>query len=636
MIDVVYDLESYPNIFTFKCRFKGSKNQFTFEVSDRKNQMYELVRFLYYLRDIKARMIGYNNKGYDYPLLHFILTNYQHGLDHSHMYNENMRLINTDWNNRFDNIIAPFNTMIIQIDLMKIHHFDNVAKLTTLKKIEFVMRSHNIEDLPFPVGTILDDQQKDVLIKYNAHDVNETYKFHDITLNMIKFREELSEKYGRDFLNDDDTKIGKNYFIMRLEEALPGACYHMVNGKKEKRQTWRDFINIGEVIFPYIQFEHPEFIRIHNWLNAQTITETKGVFKGLTCFVNNFEFVFGLGGLHACIKPEIVRADDDYAIIDLDVASYYPNIVIANRLFPEHLSETFCDIYLDVYNQRKSYPKGSPENDMLKLALNGIFGNSNSTYTPFYDPKCAMAITVNGQLLLCMLAEQLMKTPSLRMLQGNTDGVSFKVLREYIPHVEAIAKWWEDLTNLELESVEYKAMYIRDVNNYIGEYTDGKLKRKGAYAHNRDDIRELPYHKDHGNLVSRKAAEAYLVRGEDIREFITSHKDVFDFMMCTKVPRTGHLVIEGEVVGEPARYLQNTTRYYVSSTGGTLIKLLKPNKTALAKNPDAGFSRNNLCKGWVCKPCNNMDDAHDFFDKVNYEYYITEAEKLTKVMKNDN
>ena len=43
------------------------------------------------------------------------------------------------------------------------HHFDNKARATSLKVLEFNMRSDSIEDLPFKVGATLTRDQVDVL-----------------------------------------------------------------------------------------------------------------------------------------------------------------------------------------------------------------------------------------------------------------------------------------------------------------------------------------------------------------------------------------------------------------------------------------------------------------------------------------
>ena len=165
-------------------------------------------------------------------------------------------------------------------------------------------------------------------------------------------------------------------------------------------------------------------------------------------------------------------------IEDWDVASYYPNLAIANNFYPAHLGSKFCSIYKEVYEQRKKYPKKSAENEMLKLALNGVYGDSNNQYSPFYDPQYTMSITINGQLLLCMLCDVLSQCKDIRIIQINTDGITLyypKYLKEY---VHQVMTWWQSMTNLTLENAEYNRVYIRDVNHYLAEYTDGTLKRK--------------------------------------------------------------------------------------------------------------------------------------------------------------
>ena len=63
----------------------------------------------------------------------------------------------------FANTVKQKIDIFPQIDLFKIHHFDNKAKSTSLKMLEFNMKSHNIEDLPFPVGHALTEAEMDVL-----------------------------------------------------------------------------------------------------------------------------------------------------------------------------------------------------------------------------------------------------------------------------------------------------------------------------------------------------------------------------------------------------------------------------------------------------------------------------------------
>lgn len=608
----VHDIENYPNVFLFGAIHALTETPYIFEISHRRDDRQAFYLFTEYLREHRAEEVGYNNLGYDYPVQHSILNNIMY-ITNADIYKKGDSIINAGDENRFAHMVWEKDWIVPQLDLYKIHHFDNQAKRTSLKTLEFNMRMENIEDLPFIPGTYLTDSQIDTLRQYLIHDLKATLMFYKHSKKLIDFRRELSAKYGRNFMNHNDTKIGKDYFIMELEKSGI-QCFEP--GSRKPRQTHRPSIALNSVIFPYVRFEQPEFNRVLNWLRQQVITETKGVFTDLSADINGFSFDFGTGGIHGSIESQTIRSTENYVIIDLDVASFYPNLAISNELYPAHLGKQFCTIYKNVYDMRSSYPKGTPENAMLKLALNGVYGDSNNVYSPFYDPAYTMAITINGQLLLCMLAEELLKIPGLSMIQANTDGLTVYVPRVFTGQVEQVRHAWEKLTRLQLEEAIYDVMFIRDVNNYIAVYEGGKkVKRKGAYCHSVD----LGWHQNHSMQVVAKAAEAALVHNKDIRDFITSHEDIHDFMLVTKVPRNSKLLWGDKQV-------QNITRYYVSTDGAPLTKVMPPLAKSLKLNPDAPERRMSVCKGWLTTECNDMKRFNR--TTLNYDFYIKEAEKL--------
>ena len=469
MRDFIYDIETYPNVFTLAVEHAEAPFTWMFEISDWRDDSREIIDFLFWLKQQNARMVGFNNLGFDYPVLHTLIQMGK-GTAKS-LYDKSQAIFGCQEGNRWQHYVNPSDRFVEQIDLFKIHHFDNKARTTSLKLLEFNMRSDNIEDLPFPPGTVLNREQMAVLKQYNHHDVSETKRFYKHSLDMIRFREELTHKYKRDFMNHNDTKIGKDYFVMKLEEAGV-QCYQYGPGGRQPRQTPRPEIALKDAILPWITFDEPKFQRVADWLRNQVIVETKGVFSDLSVVVNGFEFVFGLGGIHGSIESEVVESDDEFVVIDLDVTSYYPSMAIGNRLYPEHLTETFCDVYAHLKEQRVKYPKKSAENAMLKLALNGVYGDSNNVYSVFYDPLFTMSITLNGQLLLCKLAEKLMRIPDLRLIQINTDGLTIRVPRQHKEVVDSIRGEWESLTKLQLEEAIYSRMFIRDCNNYVAVYDE--------------------------------------------------------------------------------------------------------------------------------------------------------------------
>ena len=604
--DWVYDTEEFPNVFTIAFEHVDAPIKLLFEISDWRNDSQEIISFLHYLKNSNSRMIGFNNIGWDYPILHTLIR--MGKSDATTLYNKAQAIINSqDDDSRWTHRINPSDRFIEQVDLYLINHFDNKARATSLKSLEFNMRMDSIEDLPFKVGTVLNREQVELLKQYNTHDVHATKLFFHKTREMIQFREELTQKYpGQDWVNFNDTAIGKRYFVMKLEEAGV-SCYDYGDKGRTPRQTKRPVIHLKDAILPWINFEQLEFNRVMGWLKQQSITETKGVFTDLTATINGFTFVFGLGGIHGSVESEIIESDSEHVIVDLDVTSYYPNLAITNGFHPAHLGKEFVSIYKYLFEQRKSYPKKSAESAMLKLALNGVYGDSNNQFSVFYDPLFTMSITLNGQLLLCLLAEGLMTIPGLRLIQVNTDGLTVRVPRSHKVLVDLARAAWQERTGLNLEEAIYKAMMIRDVNNYIGVFEDGSTKRKGAYEW------KAQWHQNAGGLVIPKVAEKVLVEGAPIRQTVQQWPDIMDFMLRTKVPRSSYLQWGEEQV-------QNITRYVIAKNGKPLKKWMPPLK---GKNE---WRCIGVESGWSVQVCNNIRDADGV--EIDFDYYIREVEKL--------
>lgn len=633
--DVAFDIETYKNTFCAVFVHILTGRRWIFEISDRVNQSTELYAFLYHAKRCNMRFVGFNNVGFDYPVLHEFLHIYSmQGIVYaSQLHAKATQIIHGQ--DRFGSMIWPRDRLVPQLDLYLIHHFDNKAKTTSLKALEINMRSHSVKDLPFDPNVPLALSDIPELIRYNAHDVAETIKFYMFSLSAIETRMSLIERLGDDVINYNDTKIGKEFFIAELEKVLPGICFDRSTRKKVPRQTPRpNGIALRDVIFPYVQFRNPEFQRVLEYLKTVTITNTKSAeeLADLHAIIKGFRFDFGTGGIHGSIEKRIVRSDDFYIIVDADVASFYPNLAIKNRVFPAHLSDVFCDVYSALYETRKQYPKKSATNLLYKLALNGVYGDSNNVYGPFLDPQYTMTITVNGQLLLCMCAERIIEECDAEMIQANTDGFTVRIPRDKREKYDEICRWWQDLTKLELEFVDYESMFIRDVNSYIAKSTKGKVKRVGAYQYVTPVFPELfkatperGWHQDHGAMIVPKAAEAHMLTGVDIEQFIRSHADAFDFMMRIKVPRSSKLCsvrAAPHLIGPPEGGIeQNICRYYVAKTPISLMKIMPPDK----RKPDQErhFS---VEAGWNVKLCNTLDEWD--WSKVDYRYYVEEAKKL--------
>lgn len=669
-----YDCETFPNCFTFAVEFLNSDLKIVWEISHFRDDRIALLEFLQWLMRNQTFMIGFNNLNFDYPVIHFIMQNPDCTVEQ--IYAKAMSIIQS--NDKFGHLIYATNRFIPQIDLFKIHHFDNKAKSTSLKYLQINMRTESVVDMPVENGTVLTKEQIDMqIVPYNQHDVSETKAFVKISMDAINFRISLIDQFGIDVLNWNDTKIGEQIMIQRLGDEV---CYDRSTGTKRTRQTPRTEIALNNIIFPYVQFKHPEFQRVLDYLRskvlrAEDITnlgydagpiKTKGVFTDLKAHVGGIDFHFGVGGIHGSLERKKVCATEEWLIRDIDVAALYPNIAIQNNLAPAHLGASFVQVYSELPKERKKWQKEKgkkcAEANSLKLAANGVYGKSNSIFSPFYDPQFTMTITVNGQLMLCMLAESLVNVPTLQILQINTDGITYFVHRDYEPQAAARCKEWETLTKLTLEDVSYNRMWLRDVNNYIAESKDGTLKLKGAYStpdplqyeKSISEMQPSAWHRDWSACVIPRAAVAHMVYGCDIEQFIRLCTNPFDFMHGIKVRRGDTLLYKCPIYGD--QKMQRNTRYYVSNNGAALVKeapamgaigaFKKANGVSDAeyarvmretggawdarvctKNQSRYEKRENFIHaGYKVSICNNASDFD--FDNLNYSWYVQEALKL--------
>lgn len=667
---IIYDVETFPNCFTLSAECLNSDFAETWEISEFRDEREEMIQFFHWCIRENVIMIGFNNIGFDYPIIDFILRNQKATV--KDIYNKAMQIIDSE--NRFANVIWESKRFASQLDLYKIHHMDNRAKSTSLKALQINMRSESVVDMPVEVGTNLTESQIfDLLIPYNKHDVSETKRFALISMESINFRMSLVDKFGPDVLNFADTKIGTKIMEQRLGDKL---CFDRSTGRKQIRQTKRNRIALKDIIFPYIKFDNPEFQRVLKYLSEQVLTtdeiekigsentaklKTKGVFTDLKAAVGGLDFHFGTGGIHGSVSSERIVATEEWLIRDIDVASLYPSIAIVNDLAPAHLGERFTEIYSQLPQERKKWQnekgKKCVEANTLKLAANGVYGNSNNEFSVFYDPQYTLTITVNGQLLLCMLAEKLINIPTLQLIQINTDGITYYIHKDHEPEAALICKEWQEHTGLVLEDVNYRRLFIRDVNSYIAESFDGTLKSKGAfwtpdpldYNNSIGTCQPPAWHKDLGNVVSIRAAVASMTDGVNPEDFIKNCNNPFDFMCRIKVNKSDNLFLNGQPI-------QKTSRYYVSTDGHEMIKSSPPTGTigsfkkkngvaeeeytrimtdssgewderVCTKNKSKYEQRNTTIEsGYKLTLCNNVKDFS--FDNINYEWYTKEATKL--------
>lgn len=658
MLFYIWDLETFSNCFLFNGKFEDRPEIQTFEISSRKNQRDALLQWLSYLQNSKATMVGYNTLGFDYPIIHELMTMpYTFDAVKAHLLGT--QIISAGNYGQAPNSIRFQDRIIPQLDLVKVNHFDNNNRRVSLKSLQVAMRLPSVEDLPYNPNIDLTPEQMDRLIEYGIHDVISTEVFLKKCAPMIRMRMELLESgaLSGDVLNYSDVKIGTEYLIRKIGRQ---KCF--LSGSKP-RQTVRASIPFSTVVLPKIQFRTEPFYHVLQWFKNQTIWVGSETRPSLETPLAGLQFYFGVGGVHASVEKKVFETNETHVIRDVDVGGMYPAVAIVNGFAPEHLGQDFVLAYRQMKSDRDQYPKGSTMNLVLKLANNGVFGNSNNPYSCFYDPKFTYSITINGQLQLLQLVELLSLIPGVEIIQANTDGITAYVPREVENFFDLWCNDWEAQTGLKLEHAPFKKMWIRDVNNYIAIDAKGKIKRKGAYWY---PVRDEDYqgssgsnwNKDFSMMVVQKATERVLIHGHRAEDVVRLFSDPFDFLLRYKTPAGAKLFI-----GDKEQL--KTVRYYVSTKGQPMKKVATPKgivghykrkngisdetyRTILSQIPEGTWDERIHTKnkskyaavvtsvesGRLVKECNRIENF-DWRD-VDYDYYINEVKKLLIGVEHDS
>ena len=627
MILEVYDLECLSNLFTYTGYRPKEDKWYQYVICDWRNDLEELVK---HLTEEKIIQVGFNNKGYDSPLEHHILhhfNEYQFKNGQSiatSLYTKSQTIINSEFS-----ALADKNELIKQIDLYKIWHYNNKARLTSLKDLEICMRMSNVEEMPLHHTTWCKKGDEECVLSYNKNDVKATYLFLLTTLgktdyplykgkNKIQLRMDLNKKFNVNVLNMGDVPMGEELMLQLYSREAGVDPYKL---KKSGGTPRPNGIPLKDCIPYWCDIRSKEFNGFLNKIKSTTINGVKGEFA-LSIVYHGARFDFGQGGAHSCSEPQIWKSDDEWMILDLDVSSLYPSIAKSLGLYPEHLGKLFLNQYVGFIDDRineKHKPKIDKDNVLIegyKLVLNGTYGKSNEEKSFLYDPMYTFKTTIAGQTFICMWAERMVKAvPELKFVQVNTDGITIFIPRTKLEAIRSVCNQLTNETGLVIEEAYYKLMACRDVNNYIAVYEDSTkehehIKLKGDYEVDKE------YHKDPSMRIVSIAVKNYFVYDIPIEETIKNNHDIYDFCLRLKTnsksqPIFRHLNSEGRIEDDK---LGRTTRYYISKSGGALLK-------------DFGDGRlSGVNVGYSVTLFNKFEEKEDY--NINYNFYIAEAYKL--------
>ena len=613
----VMDYETLCSCFIAVFEGVKSEEPIIFTIHESKNEILELVTFLERNIAYDEWHVSFNGIGFDSQITEHILRNKEQLLEQSgdtiarFIYRKAQDVINRSNNGEFQEY-SPRDLSIRQLDVFKLNHWDNNAKRSSLKWIQYTMDWHNIIDMPIHHTTEVTTEQIPDIIRYCINDVKSTKQIMFLCKDQIDLRRQLTDEYGIDLYSASEPRISKELFLLFLSKQTGIKKYEL-----RQMRTNRLKITVRDIILPYIEFKTATFQNLLKKFQDVVIYpgETKGGFKYSVSY-KGVQTDFGLGGVHGARSTKVYEANQEMIIMTSDVTSFYPNLAIRNKWAPAHLpKEEFCNLYEWFFEERKKIPKKDPKNYVYKIILNSTYGLSNDENSFLYDPEFTMRITINGQLSLTMLYEMICEEiPNALPLMQNTDGLETMIPKQYEDKYMEICRRWEKLTNLQLEHDKYSKIILGDVNNYIAITEDGKSKCKGRF-----EFANLAMHKNKSFLVIPKAIHAYFVDGIKPEDYIKSITNIFDFCGGVKIKGDWsfyeHKIAAGDYSVEK---LQHTIRYFISKTGSKVIK--KNNTDNREIQIEAGKWLQTLMIDYEDKPFSEYDINYDYYlDKINKE-----------------
>lgn len=454
-----------------------------------------------------------------------------------------------------------------------------------------------LQDLPFDPDADITPEQREVLRTYCVNDLETTALLYNTLKPQIDLRVSLSEQYGVDMRSKSDAQIAEA--ILRAEyEGLTGNTLGKPKFNPHLRFKYKD-PKIIEFRSEALQSLFKRILAHEFRLNDKGAVMMPSWLESETVEVGGVKYQMGIGGLHSCEKRQYVETTSRTVLADWDVASFYPNIILQQRLSPPSMGDAFLDVYQGVVDRRIDAKRSGDKvtADVLKITVNGTFGKLGSRYSFLYAPQLLIQTTITGQLSLLMLIE-MMSDAGIRCMSANTDGIVLLCDKEQEQTMEEVAWDWMLRTSYELERTDYISLASRDVNNYVAVKPNGSVKGKGIFAPS-----SLAKNPD-GQIVY-DAVAARIAKGTPISKTIRECRDILKFVTVRRVQGGG--VWQDEYLGKAVRF------YYSNSVDpGATIKYVK--------------NGNKVPKSQGTKPLMTLPDS--FPDDVNYAVYEESAKKL--------
>lgn len=607
---IVYDIEIFPNVFHCTCKDTETNKLYFFEISNRKNQLTELVDFFFFKNTGDKMFCGYNNKHYDDVIINYLIDFYYKMDSLSYLkicnslFNLSSTIVTSEEGDTSKFKRWKYAKYFYSMDLLTMLFSSKLR--VGLKEMQVTMHYKNVEEYSGNFSQFLPDSEIDNMIEYNINDVESTTELLNRLKDDVQLRLFIEKEYGIDALSMDSVKFGETLLLKKYcEETRLSEQY------VKTLRSPMDYIPLKDVILPFISYKNPKLQDVLEDMKSQIVysKERKGYEKKFV--LSNVRYSIGVGGIHSLHTPQIFVPSDNEYIGHSDVASMYPSFIIKYKWIPRHLGKEFWQVYSQIYKERieAKHSGQKLKNLALKLTLNSVTGKMQQETSWMYDPFSVFKIRINGQLILLMLVDRLLEL-NCKIVQVNTDGVMYIAQKTQREAVQEAVSEVEQLTQLTFESDDYEAFYQYAINDYFGvekgysQSHDPKLiEKKGMF------ITDPRLGKGLAPAIIPKAVINYFLTKQPTSEYIKSSKNIEDFLMYQRVDKK-FKVLHGDVP------IQRINRFYASTNDYSLFKVDPIGKVA-----------NMLTKSGVTI-LNKMNDIPIEGRHLNYQYYISEANKI--------
>lgn len=323
------------------------------------------------------------------------------------------------------------------------------------------------------------------MMYYNKNDCFIGCEMIRLNIDEIRLRYNIARSYGLNVLSASRSNIS-DAFIEKFYSEMSGLHPSQWKGKKTERKA----MAFKKVIFDFINFKTEPLQKLLREMKEVIVFSIGKNAFSREVSINNGVYTIATGGLHSKDIPGALYSNwptDDasstgeqsqkslnrFKYVHWDISSFYPSIMVQYGVAPAHLDQkVFVKLIKWIRDTRvtakhtKGDIDGVPANILaavLKIVINAIYGKLGFEHGDLCDRLAVLKVTINGQLMIMMLCEEL-ELNGIEVISANTDGIVVKLYENKVDTFNTIANNWKKLTGLDADSEEYKCYINRDID----------------------------------------------------------------------------------------------------------------------------------------------------------------------------